>query len=47
MDVILILALIALLAGMVIALTQRVWPVALLCGGIFMAVLADAGLIVS
>ncbi|GAA3590848.1 hypothetical protein GCM10022419_086960 [Nonomuraea rosea] len=46
MDVIRILALVALLAGLVIALTQRVWPVALLCGGVFMAVLADAGVII-
>jgi len=46
MDVLTIVVLVVLLAGLVIALTQKVWPVALLCGGIFMAVLADAGVIV-
>ncbi|WP_336207222.1 hypothetical protein [Nonomuraea sp. LPB2021202275-12-8] len=46
MDVLLIVTLVVLLAGVLLALTQKVWPVALLCGGMFMAVLADAGLIV-
>ncbi|MGW0804667.1 hypothetical protein [Nonomuraea sp. NPDC002799] len=46
MDVLLILALVALLAGVLIALTQRVWPVALLCVGLIMAALADAGFII-
>lgn len=41
------LALVALLVGMAVALTQRVWPVALLCLGLFMALLAEAGVIVT
>jgi hypothetical protein len=40
-----ILAIVALLAGIVLALSQKVWPVALLCLGLFLAVLADAGVI--
>ncbi|AQZ64640.1 unnamed protein product [[Actinomadura] parvosata subsp. kistnae] len=40
-----ILALVALFAGLVLALTQKVWPVALLCLGLFLAVLADGGVI--
>ncbi|MEV0820611.1 hypothetical protein ACWDA3_04020 [Nonomuraea rubra] len=40
-----ILAIAALLAGIVVALTQKVWPVALLCLGLLLAVLADAGVI--
>ncbi|MFI9589928.1 hypothetical protein [Nonomuraea sp. NPDC052265] len=47
MDALTILALLALLAGILVALTQKVWPIALLCGGLFLAVLADAGLIVT
>ncbi|MEU1719872.1 hypothetical protein AB0C33_06735 [Nonomuraea sp. NPDC048881] len=47
MDALTIVALLALLAGILVALTQRVWPIALLCGGLFMSVLADAGLIVT
>ncbi|WP_157549877.1 hypothetical protein [Nonomuraea candida] len=47
MDALSFLALAALLVGMVIALTQKVWPVALLCLGLLLSVLAEAGLIVS
>ncbi|MFF0864175.1 hypothetical protein ACFYUV_20620 [Nonomuraea sp. NPDC003560] len=47
MNILIILALVALLAGAIIALTQKAWPIALLCTGIFLAVLADAGLIPS
>ncbi|MEU5862755.1 MULTISPECIES: hypothetical protein [unclassified Nonomuraea] len=46
MDALTILALLALLAGILVALTQKVWPIALLCGGLFLSVLADAGLII-
>ncbi len=46
-DALSFLALAALLVGMVIALTQKVWPVALLCLGLLLSVLAEAGLIVS
>jgi hypothetical protein len=46
MNVLLILALVALLAGVVVALSQKAWPVALLCAGLILAALADAGLIV-
>ncbi|WP_171074303.1 hypothetical protein [Nonomuraea basaltis] len=45
MDIVTILALIALLAGAVLAATQKVWPVSLLCLGLFLAVLAEAGII--
>ncbi|MFB4280836.1 hypothetical protein ACBJ59_36490 [Nonomuraea sp. MTCD27] len=45
MDILTILALVALLAGAVIAATQKVWPITLLCLGLFLAVLADAGVI--
>ena len=45
MNVLHIVALAALALGILVALTQKVWPVALLCGGLFMAVLADAGVI--
>jgi hypothetical protein len=45
MDAITLLALVALTAGILVAATQKVWPVVLLCGGLFMAVLASAGLI--
>jgi hypothetical protein len=45
MDILTILALVALLAGAVIAATQKVWPITLLCLGLFLAVLADSGLI--
>lgn len=45
MDALTFLSVAALLVGTLIALTQRVWPVALLCGGLIMAVLSDAGLI--
>lgn len=47
MNILIILALVALLAGAIIALTQKAWPIALLCAGIFLAVLADTGLIPS
>ncbi|UBU17083.1 hypothetical protein [Nonomuraea gerenzanensis] len=47
MDPLSSLALVALLVGMAVALTQRVWPVALLCLGLFMALLAEAGVIVT
>jgi len=47
MDPVTLLALLALAAGILLALTQKVWPAALLCSGLFMAVLADAGLIVT
>ncbi|MEU4514926.1 hypothetical protein AB0G05_35960 [Nonomuraea wenchangensis] len=46
MDPLSILALVALLAGILVALSQKVWPVALLCTGLFLAVLSDAGIIV-
>ena len=46
MDVLLSLSVIALLAGVGIALTQRAWPVALLCAGLALAALADAQVIV-
>ncbi|MCK2215728.1 hypothetical protein MF672_018300 [Actinomadura sp. ATCC 31491] len=46
MDVLTLLAVVALLAGVLVALTQKVWPVALLCLGLLFSVLADAGLIV-
>jgi hypothetical protein len=39
------LALAALLAGMVIALSQKVWPVALLCLALALALLAEAGVV--
>ncbi|MEV0385544.1 hypothetical protein [Nonomuraea sp. NPDC050643] len=45
MDALTILALIALLAGILIAITQKAWPVALLCFSLYFSVLADAGLI--
>ncbi|WP_219470530.1 hypothetical protein [Nonomuraea rhizosphaerae] len=47
MSTLTILVVVALLAAVLIALTQRTWPVALLCIGLLMATLADAGLIVS
>ncbi|MGN9842784.1 hypothetical protein ACTMTI_32150 [Nonomuraea sp. H19] len=47
MNILIILALVALLAGAVLAATQKVWPIALLCLGLFLAVLADAGVIPS
>ncbi|MCA2222528.1 hypothetical protein [Nonomuraea aurantiaca] len=47
MDILLILSVVALLAGLGIALTQRAWPVALLCVGLVLAALSDAHLIVS
>jgi len=47
MDALAIVALVVLALGLLIALTQRAWPSAVLCGGLFMAVLSDAGLIVS
>ncbi|MEW9550520.1 hypothetical protein [Nonomuraea sp. NPDC050783] len=46
MDAVTLIAVAALLAGILIALTQKVWPVALLCFGLLFSVLADAGLIV-
>ncbi|MEU8244768.1 hypothetical protein [Nonomuraea sp. NPDC048916] len=45
MTALLAMALIALLAGVIVALSQKAWPVALLCAGLGLAVLADAGLI--
>ncbi|MER7619076.1 hypothetical protein ACI2LC_34990 [Nonomuraea wenchangensis] len=45
MDPLGILALVALFAGILVALSQKVWPVALLCSGLFLAVLSDAGII--
>ncbi|MED7924012.1 hypothetical protein SMD20_07210 [Nonomuraea sp. LP-02] len=45
MDPLSIVALVALLAGILVALSQKVWPVALLCTGLFLAVLSDAGII--
>jgi hypothetical protein len=46
MDILPILSAVALLAGAGIALTQKAWPVALLCAGLALAALADASLIV-
>lgn len=45
MNAVHIAALAALTLGTLIALTQKAWPVAVLCGGLFMAVLTDAGAI--
>ncbi|MER6942505.1 hypothetical protein ABT294_00655 [Nonomuraea sp. NPDC000554] len=45
MNVLLILALAALLASLILAATQKAWPIALLSAGLFLAVLNDAGII--
>lgn len=45
MDVLLLLALVCLLAGAVVAGTQKAWPITLLCLGLAFAVLAETGLI--
>lgn len=45
MDVLLLLALVAFLAGAVVAGIQRAWPIVLLCVGAFLVVLAQTSLI--
>jgi hypothetical protein len=46
-DVLLLLALVAFLAGAVVAGIQKSWPIVLLCAGLFLATLAETGLIAS
>ncbi|MEV5502142.1 hypothetical protein AB0M50_42760 [Nonomuraea fuscirosea] len=46
MNVPLVLAVVALFAGVVVALSQKAWPVALLCAALILAALSDAGVIV-
>lgn len=45
MDVLLLLALAAFLAGAVVAGIQKSWPIVLIAVGLFFAFLADSGLI--
>ncbi|MER7363588.1 hypothetical protein [Nonomuraea wenchangensis] len=45
MDVLLLLALVAFLAAAVVAGIQKSWVLVLVCAGLFLMVLADAGLI--
>lgn len=45
MDILLVLALVAFLAGAVVAGIQKAWPVVLLCTGLFLLTLAQTGLI--
>jgi hypothetical protein len=47
MNVLLLLALVAFLAGAVVAGIQRAWPLVLLCVGLFLVTLAETGLISS
>lgn len=45
MDILLLLALVAFLAGAVVVGIQKAWPTVLLCVGLFLLTLAQTGLI--
>lgn len=45
MDILLLLALVAFLAGAVVAGIQKAWPIVLVCAGLFFLALAQTGLI--
>lgn len=45
MDVLLLLALVAILSGGVVAAIQKAWPLALLCLGLALTVIAETGLL--
>jgi hypothetical protein len=45
MDVLLLLALVAFLAGAVVAGIQKSWPIVLIAAGLFFLALAQTGLI--
>lgn len=45
MDILALLALAAFLASAVVAAIQKAWPLALLAAGLFLAGLADEGLL--
>ncbi|GGO73495.1 hypothetical protein GCM10012289_44020 [Nonomuraea cavernae] len=45
MTPLLVAAVVALLAGVTVALSQKAWPVAWLCTGLGLALLSDAGVI--
>ena len=45
MDILLLLALVAFLAGAVVAGIQKSWVMVLVCAGLFLLALAETGLI--